>query len=540
MICASINVFISFARQLRTPLTRGVLACAIIALAGAPYPTLAAGAYDLVLPPREEIDDRVREQVRERMLEETRARIRARAAQAAEEAIVNQVEDAIADNIENRTSGNLLQARPEVFEKETELEPEKSERLKPEPDVADRVTDRLIEARLAQIGLAIEPALSLMTDRAGQAALSHQWLVMTDAETLDLITSAGYEVSDIEMLEGLGYVMGTISAPSTFDPATGFPELHILETTELAVDMNHVYLPQELSEELSQDNKVPSTFQFNLPADRSQWQQIGMIDSSINRAHPAFTQARIFEKQFTPSGFNRAGDHGTAIASLLVGSGENFEGFVPNSRLYNGVIFARDPQGRVFSTTAAIVKALNWMAENKVNLVNMSLAGPDNVILERAVKRACDRGMTLVTAAGNAGPASAPLFPAAYPCTIAVTAVDRNDAVYHRANRGEHIDFAVPGVDIFHATGEQRWMRSSGTSYAAAIMSGLIATLLPEVPTSPAEIRQEFTTWASDHGRAGTDPVYGRGVIRGHPGSTGFHTSASADRHAGETRLTQD
>ena len=330
MICASINVFISFARQLRTPLTRGVLACAIIALAGAPSPTLAAGAYDLVLPPREEIDDRVREQVRERMLEETRARIRARAAQAAEEAIVNQVEDAIADNIENRASGNLLQARPEVFEKETELEPEKSERLKPEPDVTDRITDRLIEARLAQIGLAIEPALSLMTDRAGQAALSHQWLVMTDAETLDLITGAGYEVSDVEMLEGLGYVMGTISAPSTFDPATGFPELHILETTELAVDMNHVYLPQEqsrelskeqsrelskeLSEELSQDNKVPSTFQFNLPADRSQWQQIGMIDSSINRAHPAFTQARIFEKQFTPSGFNRAGDHGTAIA----------------------------------------------------------------------------------------------------------------------------------------------------------------------------------------------------------------------------------
>jgi minor extracellular protease Epr len=238
-----------------------------------------------------------------------------------------------------------------------------------------------------------------------------------------------------------------------------------------------------------------------------------MIDSSIDQSHSVFRNSRISESLFTPRGFDRTSQHGTAIASILVGSSETYNGMSPASNLYNGVVFATDEFGREFSTTASIVRAINWLAENNVRLINMSLAGPDNAILRRAIGSACARGITLVTAAGNAGPASPPLFPAAYDCTIAVTAVDNDGAPYHRANRGKHIDYALPGINIRHAAEEGTFRESSGTSFAAALLSGLISTRLPTTLGQVSEVKVRLNALATDLGQPGHDPVYGQGAI---------------------------
>ena len=66
----------------------------------------------------------------------------------------------------------------------------------------------------------------------------------------------------------------------------------------------------------------------------------------------------------------------------------------------------------------------------------MSFAGPRDPSLERAFKAAREQGVVLVAAAGNAGPKSPPLYPAADPSVIAVTAVDSQDRVFRGATHG--------------------------------------------------------------------------------------------------------
>ena len=78
----------------------------------------------------------------------------------------------------------------------------------------------------------------------------------------------------------------------------------------------------------------------------------------------------------------------------------------------------------------------------------MSFAGPRDPSLERALKEAHDKGIILIAAAGNAGPKSPPLYPAADRHVIAVTATDIDDRLFTGANRGNYLAIAAPGVDI--------------------------------------------------------------------------------------------
>jgi hypothetical protein len=356
----------------------------------------------------------------------------------------------------------------------------------------------------------IEVALETMLDREGNEAISEEWLVLADIETLHSLENKGYTIASIEKLDGLGYFMGTVRAPATYDPAgENLAAVEVLSSPRVAVDLNHVYMPQNTglahnSDAMSADYGSSTT---------SAWKQIGMIDSSIDTNHAVFKNSEISESAFTPRGRKTTTAHGTAIASILVGESDSFHGFSPSSKLFNGVVFATDDEGREFSTTAAIVRALNWLAEQQVNIINMSLAGPDNAILRKAVESACSRNITLITSVGNAGPAAKPLYPAAYDCTIAVTAVDANGNPYHRASRGNHVDFALPGVDIAHAQSGDLYTTSSGTSFAAAILSGTVISNMPAL-LAPEEVRQRLKASALDLGAAGNDSIFGHGLIR--------------------------
>ena len=103
------------------------------------------------------------------------------------------------------------------------------------------------------------------------------------------------------------------------------------------------------------------------------WTKIGMIDSSIHTDHSVFPANDINEHAFTPRKGQESLQHGTAIASILVGYSNKFRGLSPGSDLYNGVVFATDELGREFPTTAAIVRAINWLATKDVKLTNICL-----------------------------------------------------------------------------------------------------------------------------------------------------------------------
>ena len=118
--------------------------------------------------------------------------------------------------------------------------------------------------------------------------------------------------------------------------------------------------------------------------------------------------------------------------------------------------------------------------------------------IERVVAAAYRKSIGLVAAAGNAGPSSPPLYPAAYPEVIAVTATDGKREIYGAANRGNYISVSARGVDVLTAHVDNTYGMESGTSFAAAEVSGVVASLLEKRPKAgPEEIRAALQNTAA-------------------------------------------
>jgi subtilisin family serine protease len=145
-------------------------------------------------------------------------------------------------------------------------------------------------------------------------------------------------------------------------------------------------------------------------------------------------------------------------------------------------------------------------------VLNLSFAGPPDPLFHRAVKAAYDRRTIIVAAAGNAGPVAPPAYPAAYEEVIAVTATDSADRLYSQANHGAYIAIAAPGVDILAPSVGRAHELRTGTSFAAAHVSGIIALMLERNPQlSPETARMALIAAASDLGPPGRDDEFGAG-----------------------------
>lgn len=243
--------------------------------------------------------------------------------------------------------------------------------------------------------------------------------------------------------------------------------------------------------------------------------RIGMIDTPINTRHPALLSRRITRHEVISHGIKQARpDHGTAVATLLVGDpgSRQFGGLLPAAHLYAVDVFRQRDSKHVDTTAEYLVNAIDWLLSQKVQAINMSLGGPRNLLVDVALQRTIKAGVAVIAAAGNAGPHSIPVYPAAQPGVIAVTAVDASDRIYSQASQGSYIDFAAPGADIWSANGSHGGKYVSGTSYAAPFITASMVRL-----ASREGLRQAYTTLqqsARDLGQPGKDPVYGWGLIQ--------------------------
>jgi subtilisin family serine protease len=146
------------------------------------------------------------------------------------------------------------------------------------------------------------------------------------------------------------------------------------------------------------------------------------------------------------------------------------------------------------ATSYQIIKGLDYAITKKVRIINMSFAGPRDLMMERTLKTAHDKGIILVAAAGNAGPKSPPLYPGADESVIAVTATDYSDKPFAMANRGKYIAVAAPGVDVMVPAPANTYQLTTGTSVAAAHVSGVAALLVERKPNiTPDEVRAILT-----------------------------------------------
>jgi hypothetical protein len=366
--------------------------------------------------------------------------------------------------------------------------------LDPVLEQSNRLTDRvtrevqeLAEDRVRRIDrLVRRKSDAIERDVRGEPARRGELLVMDAAPAaITLAEMQGYRVIGREAVAGLDIAITRLAVPQGADLDDAEQALAEL-LPEAIIAADNLYFQ-------SGGSASPAT----MPRQRADPQRpgpatVGMIDGAPGSAVP------ISAMRGFASGAGEPSDHGSAVASLLRNTG--------TTRIYAADVYGTDRGG---GNALAIARALGWLSQQGVQVITISLVGPDNPILSRAIVGVQSRGAVVVAAVGNDGPAAPPAYPASYYGVVAVTAVDRRERALIEAGRALHLDYAAPGADIFGLDARGRNRRLRGTSYATPLVASRIAQAL----AGPGNWRMVVDAEARDLGARGVDDTYGRGLV---------------------------
>jgi hypothetical protein len=304
---------------------------------------------------------------------------------------------------------------------------------------------------------------ALDRDEQGQPVRKGE-LILTDPDlaSLSLALRAGFrEIADDSGNE-LGIRIVTLSVPRGMNAREGLKALRRVSPA-IQADYNHIYEPAGGALLATSGAALAAS----IPA--RQGTRIAMIDGGI-ASHPSLAAASIEQRGF--AGPAQPTGHGTAVGSLLVGDQGAFHGAARGAHLFVGDVYGGNPAA---GSATAIVQALGWVASKRPSVINISLIGPDNRAMARAIAVLRARGISLVAAVGNDGPAAPPQYPASYQGVIAVTGVDASDRALREAGRSIHLDFAAPGADLVAALPGKGYTPVRGTSFAAPFVAARLA-----------------------------------------------------------------
>ncbi len=335
----------------------------------------------------------------------------------------------------------------------------------------------------------------------------------------------GFGIRSRRILKGLGFVITVLRAPSGTAAGAALLSLRAAMPNAWA-DVNHRYELQG-SDSNQYGRRVVG---WNGAAHCGGGLRIGLLDSIVDKNLPALHGRAITQQSFLAAGIAPAPpDHGTATAALLVANPQasGLAGLVPDAHLYVANIFRNRGNREIDTTAEWIVLGLDWLANQRVSIINMSLGGPRNLLVEAAIRRLQERGVAVVAAAGNGGDQGPPVYPAAQPGVVAVTAVDARLNIYKHATHGDYIALSAPGVDVWTAAPGREGVYVSGTSYATPFVTAALAQAhLKNPKTVWSTLEQHLERTARDLGAHGKDPVFGWGLVQ----ATGC-SPASGMRH---------
>ncbi|MEO7774265.1 MAG: S8 family serine peptidase, partial [Steroidobacteraceae bacterium] len=329
-------------------------------------------------------------------------------------------------------------------------------------------------------------------DPRGEPIVRGVFLALSPTEAaLAAVVGAGFRVQREQALDGLDARVITLLSPPGWSARRGLARLRQLDP-QGRYDFNHLYFESAAG---GAGTPTPATAP-ELPRPGARY-RVGLIDSGVAAAHPAFKDVVIHP--FGCEGAVHPSAHGTAVASLLVVA-------APGADLFAADVYCGNDAGGagVGGLVDSVALALAWMAREGVPVVNISLVGPVNVVFEGVVRALLARGVVIVAAVGNDGPAARPLYPASYDGVIGVTAVDARDKALIEAGRGPQVDLAAPGADILAAAPDGTYVPVRGTSFAAPIVAGLLAH---------DQSLATLCSSARDLGAPGTDRTYGQGLV---------------------------
>lgn len=340
---------------------------------------------------------------------------------------------------------------------------------------------------------------------------------LTDADIARLAAD-GFVVAERITLAILGGEAVRLLVPPGTDLAAG--RLAVLDVAPAAVvDVNTVYAPSAAScagLACAQLALVAWPDAARPPATCGEGLTVAVIDTGINPDHDTLAgkDVTLLPLLGATERTSRA-SHGTAVAALLVGSGVDarVRGLLPRASVIAVDAFENDPHGRPLSDAFRIAAALDLVQTHAPVVVNLSLAGPPNALVERALEAVSAAGTMLVAAVGNEGPHAPPRYPAAYATVVAATAVDADRRIYRRAGRGAHVDFAAPGVGVWTAASVRGARQKTGTSFAAPFVTAALALGHARGAAGQAEAVDLLKSSAVDLGEPGHDPVFGWGLI---------------------------
>lgn len=331
-----------------------------------------------------------------------------------------------------------------------------------------------------------------------------------DESELSVVRELGFKVLDTTRLDGLGLSLTRLAPPEDIGFRATVDRLR--EAAPAApFDYNHVFVLPE------KDGARAGTGQVRVGSGGSgKGATLAMIDTMVDIAHPSLRGRAVTVRDFARPGGGRDAAHGTAVASILVGldRADQYSGLVPDARLMAANVFRINRAGEVQTDSATLLAALDWAARNGAGVINISIAGPPSALLEQAIARLSRKGHVIVAAVGNDGPAAPPVYPAAYPGVVGVTAVDLDGVVFRRAGRGPHVDIAAPGVSLRAALPGGTYGSVTGTSFATPVIAGLLSLSVPKPEPARAAGALAALGKARDLGAPGDDPTFGTGVVQ--------------------------
>ena len=322
------------------------------------------------------------------------------------------------------------------------------------------------------------------------------------ADALQRALQAGFQIQSDRNLPALDERVVLLLAPRGTSTRQALQRLRESDPAG-SYDFDHLFVESQAAAAVTAPASLPAP---NAPVAI----HVGLIDGGVDAAHEVFAHQR--PQVSGCGGHPVVSPHGTAVASLFVGWSDRFTGAAPGAMLEAIDVYCDPaaPGGRV----SDIAQAFAQLAAAHVRVINISVVGPDNAVLAAVVRKVLAGSICIVAAVGNDGPNARPLYPAAYPGVIAVTAVDAHQRVLAEAGAGAHVRFAAPGADMLAAAPDGTYATVRGTSYAAPLVAGLLARQLaePSAP-EPAIALQRLTASAKDLGKAGQDTRYGAGVL---------------------------
>jgi hypothetical protein len=232
--------------------------------------------------------------------------------------------------------------------------------------------------------------------------------------------------------------------------------------------------------------------------------RVAAIDSGVELDHPDLRGRVLLARNFVDGREAVAELHGTAVAGIIGARADNGVGIVgvaPDAQLMAlRACWQRRDESAAVCSSFTLAKALQFAIDNGAKVINLSLGGPRDRLVERLLAVAASRGAVIVAATdprvANGG------FPASLPDVLAVAADDVHDA--------PQATYLAPGRDIPTTLPGRRWGLVGGSSYAAAQMAGLVALLVDLAPDqSTQQLRETLSTsdraGASSHPRAIVD-----------------------------------